>query len=355
VNILEHIKIELGTHKEVPVIQFIFDYNPQIIKDLKAAYPVKYSATKRMWYLPDTPQYRAVLNLPPKLINENYIKLIHPNNQDTFRHYREELQLKAYSPNTVKTYTGEFAQTLIAFKHHEISQVSTEQIRSYLHYCVTHLKLTEGTMQSRINAIKFYFVKILKRADILLPIPRPKMQQQLPKSLSTGDIKKLFNVIENTKHLIILKLVYGMGLRVSEVVNLLISDIDTKRMQVHIRCAKGKRDRYTNLPVTLVEELREYYKLYKPKHYLIEGKAGGQYTTRSVQQIFKTAMLKARINKQVGVHGLRHSFATHLHEAGVDIAFVQELLGHSNIKTTLIYTKVSVKNIRNIPSPLDSI
>jgi integrase/recombinase XerD len=124
---------------------------------------------------------------------------------------------------------------------------------------------------------------------------------------------------------------------------------------IGIRNAKSKKDRYVNLPSSILVELRNYYKHHKPKHYLFEGQAGGQYHTRSVQSIFKTAMLKAGINKTIGVHGLRHSYATHLHESGIDIAFIQELLGHSNIKTTLIYTKVSAKNIRGITSPLDNL
>ena len=152
-----------------------------------------------------------------------------------------------------------------------------------------------------------------------------------------------------------LKLCYGLGLRVSEIINLKITDIDSKSMQVLIERAKGKKDRYVNLPQSILEQVRYYFVEYKPKVYLFEGQYGGQYSSRSAQQVFKNALLKKKINKKLGIHSLRHSFATHLLEQGTDIRFIQELLGHSNIKTTLLYTEVSDKSIRKIVSPLDKL
>ena len=152
-----------------------------------------------------------------------------------------------------------------------------------------------------------------------------------------------------------LKLCYGLGLRVSEIVNLKITDIDSYSMQVLIEQAKGKKDRYVNLPESILPQLRSYFIEYKPKKHLFEGQYGGQYSTRSAQQVFKNALQKAKINKTVGIHSLRHSFATHLLEQGTDIRFIQELLGHNDIKTTLIYTEVSNKSIRKIISPLDTL
>lgn len=146
-----------------------------------------------------------------------------------------------------------------------------------------------------------------------------------------------------------------MGLRVSEVVNLKVKHIDSKRMQVLVASAKGKKDRYVNLPNSILEELRTYYKKYQPKEYLFEGQFGDKISIRTVQLIFKEAMNKANIQKSIGVHGLRHSFATHLIEMGTDINFVQKLLGHQDIKTTLIYTHVSNKLISKIISPLDKL
>jgi site-specific recombinase XerD len=146
-----------------------------------------------------------------------------------------------------------------------------------------------------------------------------------------------------------------MGLRVSDIINLKITDIDTKRMLVHIEVAKGKKDRYVTLPTSILEELRNYYRVYHPKIYLFEGQFGGQYSIRSLQTVFKNAMRKAKINKSIGIHGLRHSYATHLLESGTDMYFIQKLLGHNNIKTTEIYAKVSKRHLGNIKSPLDDL
>jgi len=207
-----------------------------------------------------------------------------------------------------------------------------------------------------MNAIKFYFEQVLHREKFFFEeIPRPKKMSSLPKILSKNDIVKIFSKVDNPKHLLMLKLCYGMGLRVSEIVNLKISDIDSRRMLVHIENAKGKKDRYVTLPSSILDDLRNYYRVYRPKIYLFEGQYGGHYAIRSVQTVFKNAMLKANINKSVGIHGLRHSYATHLLECGTDMFFIQKLLGHSNIKTTEIYAKVSNRQLGNIKSPLDDL
>ena len=186
-------------------------------------------------------------------------------------------------------------------------------------------------------------------------IPRPRKKSILPKVIGKMDIAKLFARVENPKHLLMLKLCYGMGLRVSEIVNLKITDIDSGRMLVHIESAKGKKDRYVTLPSSVLDDLRNYYRTYRPKKYLFEGQYGGQYAIRSAQAMFRNAMQKAKINKSVGIHGLRHSYATHLLECGTDMYFIQQLLGHNNIKTTEIYAKVSNRQLGNVKSPLDDL
>lgn len=206
-----------------------------------------------------------------------------------------------------------------------------------------------------MNAIKFYFEQVLHYEKLFFEIPRPKKPAQVPKVISTKDIKKLFDVTLNAKHNLMLKLCYGMGLRVSEIVNIKITDIDSETMQVFIEKAKGKKDRYANLPESILQQLREYYKIYKPEKYLFEGQYGGLYSTRSAQKVFKDALKKARVNKEIGIHGLRHSFATHLLESGTDVKFIQELLGHNDIKTTMRYIHVSKQSLKNVKSPLDNL
>ncbi len=267
----------------------------------------------------------------------------------------ETLQLKAYSPSTLRTYRNEFAQLLYVLKTTPVESLDPERLRSYFLYCINTLKLSENTLHSRINAIKFYYEQVLKRERFFVEIPRPKKPSILPKVIAPDDIKQLFAVTTNLKHNTMLKLCYGMGLRVSEIVNLKVTDIDSKAMQVFIARAKGKKDRYANLPDSILIQLRTYFREYKPKKYLFEGQYGDQYSIRSVQQVFKSALKKAKINKEVGIHGLRHSFATHLLENGTDIKFIQELLGHNDIKTTLRYTHVSERSLKNIKSPLDKL
>jgi integrase/recombinase XerD len=180
-----------------------------------------------------------------------------------------------------------------------------------------------------------------------------KLPSILPKTIHVNDLKKMFNITINLKHNTMLKLCYGLGLRVSEIVNLKIKDIDSQNMQVFIEKSKGKKDRFVNLPESILEQLRSYFKECKPVVYLFEGQYGGQYSSRSAQQVFTDALKKAKINKTVGIHGLRHSFATHLMEAGTNVNFIQQLLGQNDIKTTLRYIHVRNKNIKKIKSPLD--
>jgi site-specific recombinase XerD len=349
------IKYELANHKGKEVIFIRFEYDAALVVRVKKLVGVQWSQSQKSWYVMDSAIYREKFGLPPKsLIGKEVLSNIHPVNQVSLQSYIDTLQLKAYSPNTINTYRNEFAQLLYILKGTKVDDLDGEKLRGYFLYCINTLKLSENTLHSRINAIKFYFEQVLKREKMFFEIPRPKKPSILPKVINATDIKKLFKVTENLKHNTMLKLCYGMGLRVSEIINLKVTDIDSKNMQVFVARAKGKKDRYANLPETILEQLREYYTAYKPKKYLFEGQYGDQYSIRSAQQVFKTAIKKAKINKEVSIHGLRHSFATHLLENGTDIKFIQELLGHNDIKTTLRYTHVSEKSLKKIKSPLDN-
>jgi integrase/recombinase XerD len=350
------VKYECANHKGIEVIFIRFAYNALLNERIRKLVGVKWSTTQKAWYVLDTAYYRGKFGIEPKkLVGKEVLAHIHPINQTALHRYIETLQLKNYSPSTINTYRNEFAQLLYILKDKiTVDDLDADRLRGYFLYCVNTLKLSENTLHSRINAIKFYFEQVLNREKFFFEIPRPKKPSILPKVINAQDIKKLFEVTTNLKHNTMLKLCYGMGLRVSEIVNLKITDIDSKNMQVFIERAKGKKDRYANLPLSILEQLRIYFKEYSPKKYLFEGQYGDQYSIRSAQQVFKDALKKAKINKEVGIHGLRHSFATHLLEAGTDIIFIQQLLGHNDLKTTLRYTHVSKKILKNIKSPLDS-
>ena len=347
-----------GSHHDKNVVFIRFDYNSLKLKELRNKFPsAKWSASKKCWYLPDIDAVRREIGLTVKTEpGKTVFKQIHPVNQAALKRMHELLLLKAYSINTVKTYCTEFAQLLYLLKDTPVNTLTPERLRSYFLYCVTKLKLSENIIHSRLNAVKFYFEQVLHHDKLFFEeIPRPKKRSSLPKVFSKNDIAKLLARVDNPKQLLMLKLCYGMGLRVSEIVNLKITDIDSQRMLVHIESAKGKRDRYVTLPSTILDDLRKYYRNYHPKIYLFEGQYGGQYATRSVQAVFKNAMRKAKINKSVGIHGLRHSYATHLLECGTDMFFIQKLLGHKDIKTTEIYAKVSNRQLSSVKSPLDDL
>jgi len=348
---LTNYKFVSGLHKDKNVIWIYFDYTKFSIEPLRKIIPVKYSSSTKSWYIFDHNQHRKSLGL--ELVEfKNSINLS-GNQKIAFEQYIQTLKLKSYSPNTIKTYANEFIVFLNTFQQYNPSEISTDLIRRYLVYCAEELELSEFTINSRMNAIKFYFEQTLHLSKTVYDIPRPKKPLILPKVLSVNEVRRIIELTTNFKHQMILKSVYGMGLRVSEIVNLKIEDIDSDTMLVHIKSAKGKKDRIVILPESLLSELRKYYLNYKPKEFLFENRFGAQMSTRSIQLIFKNGLRLSKSRKKVGVHSLRHSFATHLLENGTDVTLIQQLLGHNNIKTTLAYTHVSQKSLQKIQSPLD--
>ena len=346
-----------GEHRGKNVIFARFPRNQQLINELREKFPTaKWSSSNNCWYLPDVKAIRNEIGMIPKTEKGKALMCrIHPINQPALKRMHELLLLKAYSPNTINAYCVEFSQLLYLLKGFDVNELTPERLRSYLLYCVNTLELSENVIHSRLNAIKFYFEQVLHRDKFFFDIPRPKKVKALPIVLSKEEIVKIFKQVTNHKHLLMLKLCYGMGLRVSEVVNLKITNIDSKRMMVHIEASKGKKDRYVTLPASILDELRNYYRKYIPKIYLFEGQYGGRYSIRSVQAVFKNALKRAKINKPLSVHALRHCYATHLLEVGTDMYFISKLLGHNSTSTTEIYAKVSNRQLGNIKSPLDNL
>ena len=213
---------------------------------------------------------------------------------------------------------------------------------------------SESNQNTMINAIKFFYEKLLNRPREYYDLPRPKKPYKLPDILSIEELRTIFKAIDNLKHKAILMAAYSSGLRLSETLNLTLSDLDSKRMMIHVRSGKGKKDRYVMLSQVFLDICREYYKRYKPKKYLFEGQVKEKYSERSVQQIVRNACTKAKIRKRVTYHTLRHCFATHLLESGTNLRTIQELLGHSSIKTTEIYTHVTTTDAIRVRSPLDN-
>jgi integrase/recombinase XerD len=275
-------------------------------------------------------------------------------NQRAKELYHRELVLKGYSPNTILTYENEFQQFLATLRHTPAESLPSERVKDYLFYCLTKLKLSEATIHSRMNALKFYYEQVLHRERFFFDIPRPKKRIQLPKVISEEKILMGIEKLKNQKHRVLIMAAYSAGLRVSEVVNLKITDIQSDRMQILIRQSKGKKDRMVPLSKVLLDALRNYFKQYKPKDWLFEGQfPGTSLSTRTAQEVFNQVYKSLGLPKGITFHSLRHSYATHLVESGIDVTFVQHLLGHNDVRTTLRYTHVSQKKINNIESPLD--
>jgi len=349
-------KFSFGSHRSKETIFIQFEYQQELKNKLRKRFPsAKWSQTRKAWYLPDLPAIRKILKLSEKKQTTKLVKNVSNNNKDALIAMHNQLKLKAYSSNTIRMYLSEFSHLLKIIKNHPVQNLTPEKLKDYFLYCVKKEQMKERKMNGKINAIKFYFEQVLHKPKMFFDIPRPKKPITLPKMLSKKEIQNLFSQVKNVKHLVALQLCYGMGLRVSEVVQIKLNHIDSDNMQVLISSAKGKKDRYVNLPLSILPLLRKYYKMYTPKEWLLEGAYGNMYSKSSVQAVFKRAMKKAKINKQIGIHGLRHSYATHLLEQGADIRFIQNLLGHNSIKTTQIYTQVTKQNIKQIKSPLDSL
>ena len=264
------------------------------------------------------------------------------------------LVVRAYSPNTISTYLACLNYFKNYFKGSKIDDLSKEDIIDYLFHLIKN-NYSKSTQNQHINAIKFYFEKCLGKKREFYHIDRPIKDKKLPIILSKNEIQLLFNSTYNLKHLAILAVIYSCGLRVSELINIKINDIDNNRMVINIRHAKGNKDRQVQLTNQILNLLRKYYKKYLPVNYLIVGQNGGKYSTTSIQKIIKNSALKAKIYKKVTPHTLRHSFATHLLENGTDIRYIQTILGHSDIKTTQIYTHVSNAHLKNIQNPSDNL
>ncbi len=270
----------------------------------------------------------------------------------------ETMQLAGNPESTIKTYKNEFNKLLQVLNNKQVETLTGEEIRRYMLYCVNELQLSANTLNSRLNALKYYFEQVLHREKFFVNLPRAKKPLTLPNVLAESEMGKLFNAIKNKKHKAILFTAYSGGLRVSEVTNLKLTHIDAARMQIFVQSAKGDKDRYVMLSPMVLDVLRSYVKELKPRPltYLFEGFIrGNAYSDRSAQAIFSKARRLSGIQKHITFHGLRHSFATHLLEKGTDVKYIQELLGHFDIRTTLRYLHVARKDLVNIKSPIDDI
>jgi len=266
---------------------------------------------------------------------------------------QDSLRRRNYSPETINNYRVSLAAILKYYPGNPKSWTQ-EHLNRFLTHLQEDVKLNPSTINLYRDGIQYFCKWILGKNEMFAGIPRLKEHQQLPDIFSEKELTELFRAAKNHKHAFALRLVYGCGLRVSEIAKLRLEDIDFDRNTIHIKQGKGNKDRMVMFPDSLIKPFREYVSDYSPKIYLFEGaKPGTPLHRRTFQAIFKECCEKAKIQKHAGIHSLRHSFATHLLEGGTDIRFIQCLLGHQNIKTTQRYTRVATHQLSQIRSPLD--
>ncbi len=265
----------------------------------------------------------------------------------------QAITLKRYSWRTVKAYTNTFRAFVRYYDDIKPSQISRKQINDYIAHLIRNRHITESYQNQICSAIKMFYCEVVMQSEKVEGLVQAKKPQKLPQVLTEEEVVRLLRAMDNLKHQTILAVIYSAGLRLGEVIKLKITDLQPEQHRIFVRDAKGKKDRCTILADRTAAMLKTYMSLYSPIHWLFEGSDGGQYSERSVQAVFTQAKERSRINPLATTHTLRHSFATHLLEKGVDLRYIQDLLGHESSKTTEIYTHITKKSWNKIKSPLD--
>ena len=263
----------------------------------------------------------------------------------------QELEIRNFSRKTIKSYVF-VIDKFLRYSKNKGKELNEEGVKDYIQELI---KIRNpSTVSQSVSIISFFFEKIL---ELKINIPHPKRNNYIPKVLSVDEVRRLIEVISNIKHKLIVKLLYGCGLRVGEVICLRKEDFNFNEGLLFIKRGKGRKDRYVKIPDSLKQELIDYSKIFKgiDSDLFFVSTRGGKLTTETIQKIVKNSSKKAGLSKSISPHTLRHSFATHLLENGVDLRIIQKLLGHSDIKTTQIYLRVSNASIKNIKSPIDNL
>lgn len=353
-----------------------FDYSAERVRRIKMIPYHRWESAKKVWVLKNNSDTLKKLNEifydeelqinGRKSANSNQkvedsedrqgqTSIISASDPEALKDLAQHLRLKGYSFKTRKVYLGQLRR-LLKYFNKPPEEISEKELKAYLFELLEDKKASHSYVNQTISAIKFLYNDVLKTGKVDFSLPRPKKQQKLPKVLSFDEVMQILNTVKNLKHIAILYLVYSAGLRVSEVVGLKITDIDTKRMQIRVVQGKGLKDRYTILSPIAYEKVKLYLDVYKPEVWLFSGANNkGHLTARSAENIFERALLNSRIGKDVSIHCLRHCFATHLYENGTDIRLIQQYLGHESSKTTEIYTHISDDLMRRVQSPLDQL
>jgi len=375
-------------HRGIDVVTISFEKNDSILSCLKTLPCLTWSQTHKAWYIPYKENVSGIIFellrdkifvdysalkkpgiienakqgtpfLKRNEITDAATKNLTPLNEkqeEKLKGFLHWMKSRRYSESTVGTYTDALRIFLRYFQKKEVEEITNEDLVRFNNEYILANKLSASYQNQVVNAVKLFFRTIQLRSMEVELIHRPKRAKLLPNVLSKEEIKNLLGAHQNIKHKTMLSLLYSCGLRRSELLNLKLNDIDSKRGLIIIRQAKGKKDRIVPLSEKMLILLRDYYVACKPSIWLFEGQiVKEKYDKGSLAKVLKQAVEKSKIDKPVTLHWLRHSYATHLLENGTDLRYIQEILGHSRSTTTEIYTHVSNQNIRKIISPFDSL
>ncbi|MFC2103925.1 tyrosine-type recombinase/integrase [Bacteroidota bacterium] len=366
------INLKLAEHDHKKVILLKFDYSDELKNAINKIPDCRWSNSKKSFYINYRSDYKHYLL---RFVDEKYFKKlgkeiktpsieiaekdkieVQDNKSEIWLNkFKQYLENKRYSKSTIDNYVLHVKHMLNYFCGENPEELTNEDVDKYVHEFIIRGQRSASFQSVAISALKKFFGIVRNIYIDIEDFERPKKGRNLPSVFNQKEIKRLLDATTNIKHKLILSLIYSSGLRLGEAVNIKINDIDTRRKLICIRQAKGKKDRYSLLSLSIIPLLKIYYDTYKPKIWLIENKEGEQYSKSSIQKIFRKSKAKAKIRPFGGVHALRHSFATHLLDKGVDLRYIQELLGHKSSKTTEIYTHVTKRDIGRISSPLDSL
>jgi integrase/recombinase XerD len=370
--------LKKGHHRGNDVVFIQTPKNEQLISIIKSIEGSRWSKTNTMWYLDASKfnlsdvfqafkgtawvDYQALMI--PKIYQEIPLKdrtrISRPiPSEESITHikeFRKWLEHKRYSNNTITTYTEMLTLFAGHFKPKQLWETTNADVIDFVH----NVLLAEGysfTYQNQlVSSLKLFFREIVNSSIDIEKLERPRREHKLPNVLSKEEVKLILSAHSNVKHKTMLSLIYACGLRRSELLSIKPTDIDRQRHMLIIRNAKGRKDRVVPISDKTIGMLEDYFKSYRPKQWLFEGQVeGSTYNEQSLQSVFKQALQKARIKKAATLHWLRHSYATHLLEAGTDLRYIQELLGHKSSRTTEIYTHVSSNSLQKIKSPFDDL
>lgn len=369
-----HIRLESASHQGSAVIAIRFARHSGAEDTLRKMQYCRWSRTLNAWCLPwSEANFQEVINCMRAFGYVDYSgfrrpvhssdkispigkRPLSPENLSHLEKFKRWMQSRRYSDNTIKTYSEAVKCFLSYHAPKRVEDISNQDLLDFNNDYILKNKLSAAYQNQVVNGVKLFFGQIEGRKLDVEMVHRPKTTKTLPNVLSKEEVKFILEAHGNIKHRTMLSLIYACGLRCGELLTLRPMHIDSNRKLLIIKQAKGRKDRIAPLSVKIIQMLREYYSVYRPKEFLFEGQnAGEPYDSRSLQKVLKQAILKAGINKPVTLHWLRHSYATHLLEAGTNLRYIQEILGHSSPKTTQIYTHVSSEGLQNVISPFDSL